>query len=991
MKSLAPTLPAGVRRSAVAGVALALVSFAPAVAQDGTTQAFDIPAQEARTALVRLCVVADCEVVLMAATGHSARTRPVRGRMSWRTAVDQMLKGTVLRYRFVGERGLQVWIQPERPAPRPSMPVETTELEPVMVVGRLSDQIDESLRRKRHADVISDSASATRIGELPAANLAEALQRVPGVAVEREVGEGQFVSVRGLGPLFQSVTLNGAPVAFNENIRNSTQSGRQFRFRALSADLLAGAQVTKSATPDLIEGGIGSNIDIETIGGLGGDPFLSLRLGGATDARTAEVRPDVSIAGRIVSAQGDWGLVGGVSQEARSVLYDRFQIQRYRPVIVNGRTVAAPSDVRTTLEQEDRRRRSLFVGGEWIASQTVRLTFDGLISTFDNAIREDRLVYGLGERVMQSGAQTTVRNEVVVGASVVDGQIDNNTEFSDQAHWNAVFSAGAEWLVGDWTLKPRISVSSARSRLNTPLSRISFNSAGGVRYAVDVDGAVAARRVPQLATDFDVRNPSLLKFQRFAVRAIESVDDDRTALIDARHTMDVRVVGLRLSALQIGAQASDRARDYERRDREAVLRSEWPITPDFHGHHTHEGVFNDLVRRHPGTWSTADFDRFRDAFVIPGEIDSIIVRPDDLMPTGADLQNGYRVGERVAAAYVRADFDGVSGGAPITGNLGLRLVETRTQVEGVIMEADAVDRLSIRARSHEQTRSVLLPSVNVAIDLTPQHRLRLAASRTMTRPSLADLRLSTVPASTLVSSIYDRGQAEIDDPSPGTIFSGVGGNPALRPYVSTNYDASYEWSFPQGGVSLAAFYKQIDDFIGMVAASETLVFETRAGPSVRAQVLMSRPGNIGRAMTQGLEFGLHRRLPSGFGLWASAIWVDSHGPQGQARIPGVSSLSYSINPFFERGALSAGLSWNWRSAFRSEADMQGGGVSDFTVAPAGYLDAQIAFDIHAHAQLVLTASNLTDTTDLAYEGTRDRLLQLGRSGRAFTMSLRWRL
>ena len=156
------------------------------------------------------------------------------------------------------------------------------------------------------------------------------------------MGEGQFVSVRGLGPLFQSVTLNGAPVAFNENIRNSTQSGRQFRFRALSADLLAGAQLTKSATPDLIEGGIGSNINIETVGGLDGDSFLSLRVGGAAEARLRDPRLDLSVAGRLVSDDGDWGLVGGLSQEGRSVLYDRFQIQRYLPVALDGEQVVAP-------------------------------------------------------------------------------------------------------------------------------------------------------------------------------------------------------------------------------------------------------------------------------------------------------------------------------------------------------------------------------------------------------------------------------------------------------------------------------------------------------------------------------------------------------------------------------------------------------------------------------------------------------------------------
>ena len=71
--------------------------------------------------------------------------------------------------------------------------------------------------------------------------------------------------------------------------------------------------------------------------------------------------------------------------------------------------------------------------------------------------------------------------------------------------------------------------------------------------------------------------------------------------------------------------------------------------------------------------------------------------------------------------------------------------------------------------------------------------------------------------------------------------------------------------------------------------------------------------------------------------------------------------------------------------------MQGGGVSDFTVGAAGYLDAQASFDIGSGAQLVVAASNLTDTTDLAYEYDQRRLLQLGRVGPSLTASLRWSL
>lgn len=974
---------------AVVALLVAAGLATPAVAQS-REQVFDIPAQAAGDALIQLCLAADCELAIVGPV--SARTHAVRGRMSWRAAMGRMLEGTDLRYRFVGERGVRIWaeVRPVRPAtPMPSAPAEPTELAPIVVVGRLSEQIDAALRRKREADVISDSITAARLGDLPAANLAEALQRMPGVAIEREVGEGQFVSVRGLGPLFQSVTLNGAPVAFNENIRNSTQSGRQFRFRALSPDLLAGARLTKSSTPDLIEGGIGSNIDIETVGGLDGAPFLSLRLGGATEQRTGQFRQEASVAGRHLSQGGDWGVVAGLSEEARSVVYDRFQIQRYRDVVVGGQTVAAPTDVRTTVEQEDRLRRSAFLGADLRVSDALTLDLDALVSTFDNAIREDRLVYSLGERLAYPDATATIQNGVVTGARIVDGQIDNNTEISDQAHLNVVVSAGVVARLGDWRLAPRISLSEARSDLDTPLERISAQAPAGVGYIVDLNGAADLRRAAMLDTNFDLLDPSSLTLKRLGVRAISSVDDDLTVLMDARRPVSWSLAGVRVSGLRLGGQVSDRNRDYQRRDREAALRPGWAATSDFHSVRTPDDVFRDIIDVSDGRWVAADFGLIRRAFILPGEADGVVVRPDDLAPTGADLQNSYRVGEGVAAAYVRFDIDGEIWGAPVFGDFGVRMIRTRTDVEGALMALGDAGNAEVRSIAYSGTHEVVLPSFNLAFDLDEGQMLRLAWSRTLTRPSLADLRAATVPASTLVSAVYERGQAELDDPSPWTIFTGIGGNPALKPYVSTNYDVSWEWSVPRGALSIAAFHKRIDDFIQILEAPETLIFETRAGPAVQAEVMMSRPRNVGEATVTGLEIGVHRRFAMGVGLWANLTVTDSRAGSGDARLTGVSDVSWSVSPFYERGPFAMNLSWSWRSAFRSEADLQGGGVSAFTVASAGYLDAQASLDIGPNAQLIVSGSNLTDTVDLAYDRTPDRLLQLGRVGPSASISLRW--
>lgn len=110
---------------------------------------------------------------------------------------------------------------------------QTTELDRVQVLGSYASSLERALNDKRYAPSVIDSIEAEDIGKLPAQNVAEALQRLPGVTIERDRGEGVYVRVRGLGPNFQVTTLNGQTMAVNENVRNSGQTGRQFRFDTL--------------------------------------------------------------------------------------------------------------------------------------------------------------------------------------------------------------------------------------------------------------------------------------------------------------------------------------------------------------------------------------------------------------------------------------------------------------------------------------------------------------------------------------------------------------------------------------------------------------------------------------------------------------------------------------------------------------------------------------------------------------------------------------
>ena len=985
--------------ASVAAAALAVATATPVLAQSAGP--FDIPRQDARTALVTLCLRAGCAVSFVSEPGPAYRSNAVHGARDWQTAMARMLEGTGLRYRLIDGRSARVWVEarPSRPAPAPP-PIEPTDLEPIIVIGRFAEGIDTALIEKQTADVIQDSVSAARIGELPAANLAEALQRIPGVAIEREVGEGQFVSVRGLGPLFQSVTLNGAPVAFNENIRNSTQSGRQFRFRALSADLLAGATVTKSATADLIDGGIGSNIDIRTIGGLDGAAFVSGQAGAHHETRSGATSPDFSLSGRWRDADRTLGLVGGVSAQNRQVQFDRLQTQRYRDITLAGRTVAVPNDLRTTLEREDRTRISLFAGAQWRPVETVAVDFSTLISRFENDIREDRIVYELGDRVAGPTVvpdSIRITDGVLTGVTLTGGRIGNNLEISDQIHDNIAASLAVTADLGAWTLRPRVSYSRAESWLATPLQRIGLLSPEGVTYGFDYGSdPMGARRIDFLRTSFDLTDPAALTQNRYGVRATDVEDDDLTLLASAERPLDTRLLGLTLDRISLGGQFSDRGRDYQRRDREAALRPGRTVDASFVDVLTPGNAFGGVVGAGPIRWTAADFARYRDAYVIPGEFDGVILRSRALAPTGADMQSSYEVSEQLGAAYVRLDFATSVAGFPASGNVGVRMVTAQTEVLGSILGVDPSGALMVHPLRHENRTTDWLPSANLRIDLAPETVLRLAASRTLTRPSLADLGAATVPASTLVSAIYERGQAEIDTPSPWTIFTGVGGNPDLKPYSATSFDLSLEKYFQGfGAISLAAFHKVIDDYVLVVNRTERLTFATRTGPPVSADVLMSRPRNIGRAEVSGLELGFSHRLASGLGLWASATLTDAESREadtGQTQdLQGVSRTSYSISPFIERGPLEAHLSWTWRSHFRSIADLQGGGVTAFVVDDAGILDLAASYRLSPNLVAYMEGGNLTDAIDVAYDGDRSRLLQITRSGRSFALGLKFSL
>ncbi|MGV6807328.1 MAG: TonB-dependent receptor plug domain-containing protein, partial [bacterium] len=142
-----------------------------------------------------------------------------------------------------------------------------TEINEVEVIG-IRGSLLNSAEVKRESDGVVDAISAEDIGKFPDANLAESLQRITGVSIDRQSGEGNQITVRGLGPNFNMVTLNGRqmPTANSpeqESISSATQS-RAFNFAQIASESVVGVNVYKTGRPNLTPGGIGATVDIKT-------------------------------------------------------------------------------------------------------------------------------------------------------------------------------------------------------------------------------------------------------------------------------------------------------------------------------------------------------------------------------------------------------------------------------------------------------------------------------------------------------------------------------------------------------------------------------------------------------------------------------------------------------------------------------------------------------------------------------------------------------
>ncbi|MCK0127755.1 TonB-dependent receptor [Erythrobacter sp. F6033] len=277
--------------------------------------------------------------------------------------------------------------------------------ENVIIVTGFKKSLQDSIDLKRNSSVVVDAVSAEDVGKFPDQNVAESLQRITGVAIDRSGGEGQFITVRGLGPEFNAVLLNGRTLATDND-------GREFSFDVLSSDIIQTAEVYKSSQPSLQSGGIGAVVNVTTakpIDRLGFNATISAA--GIYEELSDEFGTDIS--GVLSWSNGNVGALFGASYSKRNAQIDRnltngFALRQGNPAIFAPESSSnlQPTDIseesapgaldgglpagarlqqQVIFSRDDQERERLTLNGALQFNMADRgtLTFDGLYSKFE--------------------------------------------------------------------------------------------------------------------------------------------------------------------------------------------------------------------------------------------------------------------------------------------------------------------------------------------------------------------------------------------------------------------------------------------------------------------------------------------------------------------------------------------------------------------------------------------------------------------------------
>jgi TonB-dependent receptor len=925
---------------------------------------------------------------------------------------------------------------PPSDAPAATPPDAPASANTVLVTGFRSS-LQKALNLKQQAIGVRDSIVAEDIGKFPEANVAESLQRVPGVILNRDEssGEGQRISIRGLPTEYSVTTLNGAPV----NTTSTSTIGsaaRGFNYDVFASELFGRVDFYKSPLAELSEGGMGGVVDLQTPRPFD-SPKRTIRYALSESYNTMSKKADPMGFALYSNTWGKWGLlVGGAHSKAvnnRSGFeatggYNSSHNGSQTPVRGNFALALDYDDPRANLSgytrdqidnallpriyrfygSSNERARDGLVSSLQYKDGGLDLSLDTMVSQLKNS--RDELYYGLLIR----NSKTTNRN-APAGQAGHNGLVPLNVHIDPASNLltgtfgNTSYSSGVTYgedktkfgyvaLNGRWKASSKLAVTGQLSANNSDATSYSDTLSGQI-FGVDTTIDYGSDHVyPSMSSPVDYTNPA--NFTGFDITTgwTRETDKGRQARLVLDYDYDLFAGWT--GHLKTGLVYVDTSKSVEKRNGTADMKAKLTGLGD-------AGMRSAMVSALPisnldmGAGWPNRFGTFTRGYAF-STFDPLAYN------TGATFTPAQSFGatEKVSTGFVQSDFKGEVLGRELRLNAGVRWSQTDLDIDNY--KKTGTGNTYAPNQEHGSYRN-LLPAVSAAYDLTEDLILRASYGKTISRASL-----SIIAAQTVIPNPFDN--------------TATAGNPNLKPQQSKNLDTSVEWYFQRGSLlSAALFRKELTDAtvssttqttfgaLGLPDTALGAIFQDASGRvDPNLPMTLRTYANAGKQTLKGYELAYQQDftfLPEpfkGLGALASYTHIDPFNSQKwitnagkEIEVNSVPKYAYSFTGYYEKGPWAMRLSYNYkgRSLHGDNPKNNGDDLIRWRAA-RGYLDGTVSYKLSENIELRIDALNLTNTLSYDYfedasgqygSGKRTRMDYAKYDGRTIKIGIRGKL
>lgn len=995
--------------------------------QQFASKSYNIPIQSADAALIEFAKQANITIVFPYEKVQNITTNSLNGDYSTEDALNLLLSNTGLVAKFNKKGTVSIFSTTKAEPQKTSIwdnvaklfteqgeklvvtpkPIQS-KIEFIEVRG-IRASVMRALDVKYNQFGVIDTIQSEEIGKFPDLNLAESLQRITGVSIDRSEGEGQFVTVRGFGPEFNTVFVNGRKLP-TDNL------GREFSFDTLPSELVSGVSVNKTVNASDITGGIGSTINIETARPRRNDGFnISGHVKALYDTNSRETSPQLAVVAS--NSNNVFGWLVALSHQKRKARIEEAEIDGW---LLNTRVPASeltntatnlfvPRNYDQRVRFDTRTRDSGTIVLQYSPNSDLEVTADFLYSSFE--VETDSTSIGHWFTSPNLEDVITDNNGTVIEFSQ---NVGHATDFHART-FNRPSRLNALGINADWQVSPSLKFNAdigfAKARIEDTqgaanaltligyLNRSSFYHGSGdtlphIFGFQEADASIvnAEGNVAGVSHYLDPANGRA----HVMLRRGWQIDDDALQFrLDGEWHSELRSASIDLK-FGLSLNQHEKANNRWDNEKNAVhctycgYFNEPDIPDSFQTVFSAGEGFLSSISGHeqiPNTWLRHDGSQIVEYLESVGDTSFGPVLRD----------NSYSVKEQTVGMYSEVLIANSIGSIHFETQLGIRYDQTDVLVDGFsseLLRLDILDQTELspitgpsEAVSFSEKDDHWLPSLVSQWRISDELILRMGVSKSITRPTLTQLSPSLT----------------YDTTRQGGDLRASQGSPTLKPFKSTNYDLSLEWySNEHHFGSLAYFRKSVKNFI--VSQVDQVSFNNVVDPSTGTDPLgpdagddiavfdVTRPINGETAIVEGVELSYQYHFESGFGFLANMTLIDSNAELDKDNINqkfALTGLSDTQNLiiFYDKVPLQIRFAWNSRSEFVQSLIQRQSAEPTF-VDNYSQIDMSASYQLTPTLNLFIEGINITEESVIKHGRYNNQLLLAQSPGARYTLGLR---